>query len=133
MKILFGTITAGLFAWSVWFGGQLPEATVAIKNQTMAMDTLKKDAESGLYMDENLHIVKAMCSNCHATTIISQNKFTREGWLEKIRWMQANHNLWELGETEPVILDYLEKYYGPSKSYSRRAPLTDIEWYRLKQ
>ena len=95
-------------------------------------DTTKLDPETGLIVDENLFMVKAQCTGCHSTKLISANHFSREGWKQKIRWMQANHNLWELGETEKQVLDYLEKNYAPVQVVSRRAPLKDIQWYDLK-
>lgn len=95
-------------------------------------DTTKKDPETGLIVDENLYMVKAQCTGCHSTKLIMANHFTRDGWKQKIRWMQANHNLWELGDTEKQVLDYLEKNYAPLPMVSRRAPLKDIQWYDLK-
>ncbi|MBE9465210.1 hypothetical protein ACFP1I_15645 [Dyadobacter subterraneus] len=95
-------------------------------------DTTKKDPETGLIVDENLYMVKAQCTGCHSTKLIIANHFTRDGWKQKIRWMQANHNLWELGDTEKQVLDYLEKNYAPQQMVSRRAPLKDIKWYDLK-
>ncbi len=95
-------------------------------------DTTKKDPETGLIIDENLYMVKAQCTGCHSTKLIMANHFTRDGWKQKIRWMQANHNLWELGDTEKQVLDYLEKNYAPLPMVSRRAPLKDIQWYDLK-
>lgn len=98
-------------------------------------DTLQTDAETGLIIDEKLKIVKAHCTGCHSTKLIQQHRFTREGWVGKIRWMQKNHNLWDLGESEKVVLDYLEKYYSPestaNKMPARRTALPPVEWYRL--
>jgi len=94
-------------------------------------DTLKKDPETGLIVDKDLYMVKAQCTSCHSSKLIMANHFTRDGWKQKIRWMQANHNLWELGETEKQVLDYLEKYYAPTQTYARRQPLKDIKWYKL--
>nr|WP_295930816.1 hypothetical protein [uncultured Dyadobacter sp.] len=96
-------------------------------------DTIKKDTETGLVVDENLYMVKAQCTSCHSSKLIIANRFTRDGWKQKIRWMQANHNLWELGDTEKQVLDYLEKNYSPTASVARRAPLKDIKWYKLDQ
>jgi CxxC motif-containing protein (DUF1111 family) len=96
-------------------------------------DTLKKDKETGLVTDENFHLVKAQCTTCHNSKLILQNRFTRDGWKQKIRWMQKNHNLWDLGETEKPVLDYLEKHYGPTVAATRRAPLKAIKWYKLDQ
>lgn len=99
-------------------------------------DTLKIDPETGLITDKHLVLVKANCTGCHSTKLISQHRFTREGWVGKIRWMQQYHNLWNLGESESNILDYLEKHYSPQSSSNglpaRRAPLKNIEWYKLE-
>jgi hypothetical protein len=95
-------------------------------------DTTKTDPETGLIVDPNLYMVKAQCTGCHSTKLIIANHFTRDGWKQKIRWMQANHNLWDLGETEKQVLDYLEKNYAPVQMVSRRAPQKDIQWYDLK-
>ena len=49
---------------------------------------------------------------------------SREAWLSTFRWMQKSQGLWPLGKHEPVILDYLEKHYGP-RGFGRRKPLPD--------
>ncbi|MFT4032452.1 MAG: hypothetical protein QM669_08525 [Siphonobacter sp.] len=106
-----------------------------ISPQVTWADTVKTDPETGLVSDGTLPLVKAHCTPCHSSKLIIQNKFTRAGWLGKIRWMQANHKLWELGIYEPIILDYLEKYYGPSKVTfdGRRKPLGKVTWYKLQK
>lgn len=112
----------------------LPETPVqSHKAPATTVDTTKTDPETGLIVDENLYMVKAQCTNCHSTKLITANRFTRDGWKQKIRWMQANHNLWELGDAEKPVLDYLEKNYSPTASVARRAPLKDIKWYKLEQ
>ena len=85
----------------------------------------------GLQEGEGLRIVKANCLGCHSEKLITQNRFTREGWHEKIVWMQQTQGLWDLGDNEPLILDYLAEHYAPQARASRRPPLTDIEWYKL--
>ena len=45
--------------------------------------------------------------------------------------MQESQGLWDLGENEPIILDYLAEYYAPEERASRRQPLGTIEWYEL--
>lgn len=107
-------------------------AVGSIKTTVAFADTLKKDTETGLIVDKNLYMVKAQCISCHSSKLIVANRFTRDGWKQKIRWMQANHNLWDLGETEKQVLDYLEKYYAPGVAVARRAPLKDIKWYKLE-
>ncbi len=88
------------------------------------------DLESGLIVDDHYELVKGTCSACHSINLVTQNSATREGWKDLIVWMQQTQKLWDLGESEALILDYLEKNYAP-KEQGRRAPLKDIEWYEL--
>lgn len=98
-----------------------------------AADTVyKTEPNTGLVMAPNYELVMAHCTACHSSRIILQYGANRETWLEKIRWMQKYHKLWDLGESEPKILDYLAKNYPPSKKISRRKPLGVINWYELK-
>lgn len=101
-----------------------PEST----GQTVESDSL--DQATGLVMDEALPIVVGNCTACHSAQLITQNRATREGWHSMIVWMQKNHKLWDLGENEAVILDYLEKHYAP-EAVGRRKNLENIEWYNL--
>ncbi len=86
---------------------------------------------TGLIDDVNLDLVISNCTACHSAKLITQNRSSREGWLSMIRWMQENQKLWDLGENEGAILDYLAKNYAPQRK-GRRAPLTNIEWYDLE-
>lgn len=88
------------------------------------------DLESGLIIDEHYELVRGTCSACHSIDLVIQNSATREGWKDLIVWMQQTQKLWDLGENEPLILDYLEKNYAP-KGQGRRALLKDIEWYEF--
>lgn len=91
------------------------------------------DAETGLALDPNFTLIKAHCTGCHSPKLILQHRFTRDEWLSKIRWMQRNHKLWDLGDSEKIVLDYLAKNYAPSQSaYSRREALRNIKWYKLE-
>ncbi len=92
-----------------------------------------KDIETGLIAKGDYSIVKVTCTACHSSSVILNGRFSRQTWIEKIRWMQANQKLWDLGATEKPILDYLAKYYGPDsvqRSF-RRPLLKDIKWYKL--
>jgi len=88
---------------------------------------------TGFYADPNLPIIIAACTSCHSSKLVTQNRATRPGWEAMIRWMQETQGLPDLGDKEPIILDYLAKYYAP-KSTGRRAhlDLTSIEWYILE-
>lgn len=90
------------------------------------------DAETGLIVDEGWVLVKTNCTGCHSATLVTQNKATREGWEGMIRWMQRTQKLWELGENEAAILDYLEKNYAP-QAIGRRPNLAEVEWYELEE
>jgi hypothetical protein len=84
----------------------------------------KTDPGSGLVIDENWQLVKAHCSACHSPQLVTQNRGSRQTWLEMIRWMQETQGLWSLdAQTETGILDYLEKNYAPSAVH-RRAPIS---------
>ncbi len=92
------------------------------------------DVASGMVYDENFKVVKATCTSCHSSKLIIQNRATREGWKDMIKWMQETQGLPELGTLEPKVLDYLSAHYAPEKT-GRRANLDieAIEWYVLGQ
>jgi hypothetical protein len=46
--------------------------------------------------------------------------------------MQQTQGLWDLGDNEKPILDYLAKNYAPEDA-GRRKQLTNVEWYILKE
>jgi len=81
------------------------------------------DPDSGLVIDDNWLIVKAHCGACHSTRLVTQNRGSRQTWLDMIRWMQAGQGLWYFDpQTETNILDYLAKNYPTPDGY-RRAPI----------
>jgi hypothetical protein len=85
------------------------------------------DPQSGLIVDTGYKQIRAQCTACHSSRLIVQNRSNREGWQAMIRWMQDTQGLWSLGDSEPVILDYLARNYGPTSS-GRRRPLEVEEW-----
>ena len=93
-----------------------------------------KDVETGLIVDKGWEVVKTNCTKCHNSKIILQNRFTKKGWKELIVWMQETQGLWQLGENEKIILDYLAKNYAPQKK-GRRAnlPIKKDDWYILEE
>ncbi len=97
-----------------------------------ADSTIRLDSATGLIVAEGLDLVTAHCTGCHSSKLITQFHTDRQGWLEKVRLMQQKHKLWDLGEAEPVILDYLAKNYPPTEKVNRRAGLKNIDWYKLK-
>lgn len=106
--------------------------TTRLQKGVTAQDSLKGiDPETGLVIAKDLILVKAHCTGCHSSKMITQFRATKEGWLDRIRWMQKTQKLWDLGEAEPAILAYLSTYYAPVKSPQRREPLQNIQWYKL--
>ncbi|MBC2838114.1 cytochrome C [Robiginitalea sp. SC105] len=87
--------------------------------------------QTGFRAGEGLPVVISNCTPCHSAELVTQNRMTREGWESTIRWMQETQNLWELGDNEAVILDYLATYYAPEEK-GRRQNLENIEWYELE-
>ena len=87
---------------------------------------------TGLKWDDDLVLIEANCLACHSSKLISQNKATRSGWEQMIRWMQATQGLHDLGDNEAKILDYLSKYYAPENTGRRKnLDIDKIEWYVL--
>jgi len=80
------------------------------------------DPITGFVIGENYEIVRAHCTACHSAKLVTQNRMTRDNWLDTIRWMQKSQGLWPLGAQEQKILDYLEIHYSPI-AVSRRSPI----------
>ncbi|QJD80819.1 hypothetical protein [Spirosoma rhododendri] len=104
----------------------LPTAATAVNPQGVVVD-----AETGLAVDDNMVLVKGQCTVCHNSKLVLQSHFDRDKWIERIRWMQRTQKLWDLGETEKPILDYLVKHYGPLPVNfdGRRLPLDQPKWH----
>ena len=129
--LLFGDMLAPMF-----------ETTpVLVKKASSQQDSAEEDErvvdgihlKTGLVYAEGFAIVRSQCTACHSAQLITQNRATRAGWLDMIRWMQATQGLWDLGENEKTIVDYLAKHYAPEE-VGRRANLdvAAIEWYILE-
>lgn len=89
--------------------------------------------QTGLIYDEGFAEVRSACTVCHSAKLVTQNRATREGWRQMIRWMQETQGLWDLGANERIIVNYLAKNYAPEE-VGRRANLdvSAIEWYILE-
>lgn len=71
------------------------------------------------------------CTSCHSAQLVIQNRMDTERWKSTIDWMQKTQNLWDLGDNEDIIVNYLVKNY-PIIDKGRRASLKDVEWYELQ-
>ncbi|WP_068545130.1 hypothetical protein [Thalassotalea crassostreae] len=90
-------------------------SAIAAPNKTYDIDP-----PTGLIIDEGFIMVKAHCTACHSAKLVTQNRMSRDTWLETIRWMQKSQGLWPLMDNEKVILDYLEKHYSPKDTGRRK-------------
>lgn len=88
-------------------------------------------AEGDFIEGEYKLLVVANCTGCHSGKLVTQNRATREGWTNMIRWMQRTQNLKDLGADEQKILDYLSENYAPAEQ-GRRANLVVYDWYELR-
>ncbi len=86
---------------------------------------------TGLIEAEGLQAVINNCTNCHSAQLVMQNRMDKDRWISTIRWMQRTQNLWELGDQEEIIVNYLIENYPPRKK-GRRQALNDIQWYKLE-
>ncbi len=87
---------------------------------------------TGLIDDEGLMTVVAHCTACHSAQLVMQNRMNEERWNATIRWMQETQNLWDLGDNQEIIVNYLVKNYPPIEK-GRRENLKNIEWYELTE
>lgn len=86
---------------------------------------------TGLIDAEGLMTVVNNCTNCHSAKLVTQNRMSTERWNATIRWMQETQGLWDLGDNQNIIVNYLVTNY-PIQDVGRRANLTNIEWYELE-
>jgi len=128
----------GLFgdAISKWF--ETPPPPTETRRQVNIHDDWDRvengiHVESGLVYAKGFDEVRGTCTACHSAKLVTQNRATREGWKDMIRWMQKTQGLWDLGTNEPIILDYLAKHYAPQEIERRPGlDIAEIEWYILE-
>lgn len=110
--------------------------TTGIDPMLLAMNLNPEDVENGIHtptgliVDDGIEQVISTCGACHSLDLVTQNKADRKGWKDIIVWMQETQDLWDLGETEDIILSYLAKNYAPVDE-GRRRNLDNLEWYEL--
>ena len=131
-------------ATAVWFFSGGPDwlfpkenvatAQVATSEEDEETETYaypyETDEETGLLLDQGVSLVKGSCLSCHSACIILNTRASREDWLSLIDWMQETQGLWDLGENEAPIVDYLSKHYGVSGNTG--GPFVKVEeWYEI--
>lgn len=112
--------------------GEPPEPNTAVneKDRNRIVDGIH--VRTGLIDAEGMSVVIGNCTNCHSAKLVTQNRMTAERWNETIKWMQETQNLWDLGDNQEIIVNYLVTNYPPNKSGQRRANLTNIKWYEME-
>lgn len=108
---------------------KIPEDT-EVGGQNEVLDGIH--VSTGLVAGEGLSKVVQHCTACHSSKLIIQNRMTKEQWNATIRWMQESQGLWDLGDDQKIIVDYLTENY-PIYRKGRREALSDIDWYYLKK
>ncbi|WP_257212866.1 monoheme cytochrome C [Maribacter sp. 4U21] len=86
---------------------------------------------TGLKASDGYMTVVNNCTNCHSAKLVIQNRMNEDRWRATIKWMQKTQNLWELGENEQIIIDYLVLNYPPELK-GRRSNLDNVDWYVLE-
>jgi len=95
---------------------------------TLEAAETKTDPATGLAIAKSWNLVATHCMLCHSTKGFTAVRLDRKNWEKIIRTMQEKNGLWQLGDIEPKILDYLEQNYGLSEeNYNPkiRRPLLD--------
>ncbi|EPA00279.1 hypothetical protein A33Q_0150 [Indibacter alkaliphilus LW1] len=115
---------------SRWFSKTKKETTAEVAPVDEDEWTAERIEEVGLVQGEGLQLVLTNCTNCHSAKLVTQNRFTREGWIQVIQWMQDTQGFWDLGPYEEPIVDYLSTHFAP-EARGRRMPL-EVEWYSLE-
>ena len=111
------------------------------KNNTLEqtyVDVDEDKIENGIHIRtgfieaDGLMTVVNNCTNCHSAKLVTQNRMNAERWNATIKWMQETQNLWDLGENQEIIVNYLVTNYPPQEK-GRRMNLSNIEWYELEE
>lgn len=137
--LILGYLLAGDSLDSMWSKEEFNQVSQhvpgAIPSGVAVADEVKNGIHipTGLVYAEGFEWVRGTCTACHSAKLVTQNRATRAGWQDMIRWMQSTQGLWDLGDKEKPILDYLAKHYAPDE-VGRRTPLElkETEWYILE-
>lgn len=85
-------------------------------------DQVQIDPVTGFKMSGDWELVRAHCTGCHSSKLVTQQRGTAQQWLAMIRWMQKKQNLWQFDpDTENRIVTYLSENYPPDEARRRAA------------
>ncbi|MCY3859488.1 MAG: cytochrome C [Gammaproteobacteria bacterium] len=92
------------------------------EDQSIPIDPVLVEDSEGTWL-----LVRAHCTSCHSSQILKNLRLSRDAWQDVIKRMQAEEGLWDLGDDESRILEYLATNFGPRtdsvQRRGRRAPL----------
>ena len=81
-----------------------------------------EDDYQGLPPGEGRDEVFGLCGACHSMMLVTQQGLSRPTWEEVLVLMVEEQEMAELEpEDEKLVLDYLEKFYGPDRLARRMA------------
>ena len=141
MVVVFSLI--GLFACLLLYGLIDPNFFAFRESDTDTHYTAIDEDENWDKIENGIHVRTGLkegvglmetvnnCTNCHSAKLVTQNRMDATRWAATIDWMQETQNLWDLGQNEEIIINYLVTNY-PVKKKGRRASLENIEWYELE-
>lgn len=108
-----------------------PPKTAVVENEKEVEFKNGIHLRTGLIEAQGVMTVISNCTSCHSSKLILQNRMSAESWNTTIKWMQETQNLWDLGENQEIIVNYLTTNY-PIEEKGRRENLSDIDWYELE-
>ena len=124
-------ITRGLAWGALWLvvstGAAVQAAQPEAPSTAPATGPGSRFDASGFPEGPGRELVVQQCTACHSGKLVQQNRATREGWREILRWMQRSQNLWVLPpDMENRILAYLATHFGrPGEADEYRRPPLD--------
>ena len=127
-----GTSFASLLATALLVSGcskqeSAPEPAPEPEPEPVVTTAIELDPVTGLKMTGDWQVVRAACTACHSSKLITQQSGTAQQWLTMIRWMQKKQNLWQFDPvTEEKIITYLADNYPPSDAQRRMALPPDL-------
>ena len=138
IALVIMVLLVGGAGWWLWINHKSPVPSadaVATSPQALPQSDEVVDGihiQNGLAEGPGYREVLVNCTACHSAQLVTQNRGDRNRWEQIIRWMQETQGLWDLGDNESVILDYLAANYPP-EVINRRMNLDQaaIEWFVL--
>ncbi len=123
--VIGALLSMGLLATACSREAPVPEVIPDPEPVVVAEPAL--DPVTGFKMTGDWELVRANCTACHSSKLITQQRGSPQQWLTMIRWMQKKQNLWQFDPaTEEKIIAYLAENYPPSDAQRRAALPPDM-------